>query len=580
MFLTRRMDHAATSDDGRAAVDSVRSVSTDNNPLTREADSMSQRRSAVTIALALAIALSGTVAIAGVGLAQTSEPVPQGTVRGEPDIDVHLPKDTVLPGEKTQLKLQVSNDGEMDFGPLESQEAVTAARNVRVEAEAEGPLTVETGRMAIGTVTTSRPGSAQIALTIPEGTEPGTYEIDVEVAYRYTDTAWIGSNRVKEDTETVTRTVEVTVDDAPRFEITNATTDVRSGDQGTMDVTLQNTGSQTADDVQLALDSTSSSFLFGQVRTDTARVDTLAPGDNTTLEYDVTVPPDTTARDYALSGTVTYTDPDGIPGVDKGLSVGVRPLAEQTFAVETVASTLRVGEEGQLRGTVTNTGPSTVNDVVLQYADESATSIVPTVSNVAIGDLEPGETGTFELPLEVTTSGKATTRSLDMAVTYRNDENEKRAYEAANAIASIEPRRDQFAIAVDDDTVAAGGQRTVTATVTNQLDEPVSDVNVRMFVDDPLDSTEDEGYIGSLAPGESETVTLQLSASGDAVAKVYPTDFDVNYEDADGISKNADTVTLPITVTDGGDSGLPVIAIAIGALLVVLVVGGFWYWRS
>lgn len=528
--------------------------------------------------MAILLIASGTVAVSGIGAAQTATAA--GTAQGEPDLDVHLPHDTVLPGERSQINLQISNDGEMEWGTAEYHEIVTSARNVRVEMEAEGPLEVEGAEMAVGTITTNEPRDVPITLKVPEGTEPGTYEIDVDLEYSYTDILWIGSTRVDEDTERVTRTVEVEVDDAPRFSIENATTDVRIGDQGSMAVTLANTGSQTAEDVRLALESSSGKFLFGQSQADMSRVATLKPDENATLEYDVTVPPEASLREFSLSGTVQYTDPDGMPGVHNGLSIGVRPLPEQTFDVETTESTLRIGEEGELRGTVTNTGPEPVQDVVVQYADESTTSIVPVETKVAVGDLEPGASTDFVLPLEVTTSGKAVTHSLDLAVTYRNEDNEKRAYKDVNAAAAVDERRDQFGVVVENETIQAGEDRTIEATITNQLDEEVSNVDVKLFVDDPLDSGDDEGYIESLSPGKSRTVTLELSATGEAVPKVHPADFHVKYEDADGTSKISNTVTVPITVTTAQDTGIGWTQIALVGLLLVLVIGGLWYWRG
>ncbi|UWG47863.1 S-layer protein [Halanaeroarchaeum sp. HSR-CO] len=537
---------------------------------------MTTSKRLITVLVLVLVTLSGTIAVAGVGLAQTEA---TGTAQGEPDLDVHLPQYTVVPGEVARLNLQVTNDGEMRFGQPEMRDAVTAARNVRVEAEAEGPLSVETGQMGIGTVTTNRPGNASIGLTVPEGTEPGTYDIDVELAYSYTDIVWLGSTRISEKTETETRTVEVTVDEAPRFEIESVDTDVRVADRGRMNVTVANTGSQVAEDVRLTLESSSSKFLFGQSQAGTSRIASLEPDANATLSYDVAVQSEASVREYALSGTVQYTDPDGIPGVHRGLSAGVRPLTEQTFSVESAESTLRVGEEGELRGTITNTGPATVEDVVIEYADRTPT-IVPVERSAAIGTLEPGDSAEFVLPLEVTTTGKATDRSLDMAVTYRNEDGEKRGYEDVNAEATVEERRDQFAVTLADSEIPAGSDQTIEATITNQLDEPVSNVNMKLFVDDPLDSDEDEGYIGSLDPGESATVTLQLGAAGSAIAKTYPADFDVKYEDSDGTSKISNTVTVPVTVTQPEDTGLPWELIGAAVLLVIIALGGYLYRRQ
>ncbi|WP_235271436.1 hypothetical protein [Halorubrum saccharovorum] len=93
----------------------------------------------------------------------------------------------VTPGRTNELSLQISNNGDMDLGTAQTRDIVTTARNVRVTAEADdNALDVETGTVAIGAVTDSAPGEAPIAVTVPEGVEEGTYELDVELEYSYT----------------------------------------------------------------------------------------------------------------------------------------------------------------------------------------------------------------------------------------------------------------------------------------------------------------------------------------------------------------------------------------------------------
>ena len=537
---------------------------------------MNRGRQRLAVVMAIALTLSGTVAVSGVGLVQ---PASAASIQGEPDLDVYLPQDTVLPGEKTMVNLTVANEGDMTFGTPDSRSIATAAHDVRVSAGAEGPLVIETAEQAIGTVTEDRPLPAPLLMTIPAGTEPGTYEIEVELEYKHTSVYSLPSGAVNDQDRTETETVEITVDDAPRFDVESVSSDVRVGDRGSIAVTVANTGSQPAENVRMTLESSSSKFLFGESSAGTTRAESLDPGENTTLRYDVMVRPEASVREFALSGIVRYTDPDGIQGVDRDLSAGVTPSEEQTFAIESADSTLRVGEDGELHGTITNTGPVAADDVVVQFADQSAT-LIPVESSVAIGSLEPGADASFVLPVEVTTSGKAVDRSIDLAVRYRNEDGEQRAYQDVNMFAAVAEQRDQFDVELASTAIAAGGSRTVTATVTNQLDEPVSNINVKLFVDDPLDSDEDEGYIGSLAPGESKTVTLQMNADESAIAKTYPADIDVQYEDSDGTSKISNTVTVPISVTESEDSGQPWLLIAGGVALLIVVLGGYWYRRE
>jgi hypothetical protein len=84
----------------------------------------------------------------------------------------------------------------------------------------------------------------------------------------------------------------------------------------------------------------------------------------------------------------------------------------------------------------------------------------------------------------------------------------------------------------------------------------------------PLDSDDDDGYIESLDPGESATVTFGLSATTDANPKTYAAALDFSYEDERGISRMSETYQLPVDVTtDDGVQLLSIIPFAGGGLL-------------
>ena len=259
------------------------------------------RRRVITLVFLSVVAVSLVGATVAMG---------QGIITGEPRLSVDAPDSTLTPGETTQLELQISNSGDVGLGSPEQRGVVTDARNVRVELEGDGPIEIETNRQAIGVVTENQPGTATFHVTVPEDAEPDEYELDVELRYAYSARVERGAGVMNDRRRTVTRSVDVEIADEPRFEITDVTTDAQIGDRGTMEATVENVGSQTARDVRLALESTSSRFLFGAGQTESARGGTLAPGDETTIRYDVSVDGEASVREFALDGTVQFTDPE------------------------------------------------------------------------------------------------------------------------------------------------------------------------------------------------------------------------------------------------------------------------------
>ncbi len=500
-------------------------------------------------------------------------------VRGRPDLEVMLPDSTVTPGQTNELSFQITNDGTLNFGSAENRQIVTTARNVRVEADADGtPLTVETDMRGLGSVTTDQPREFQVAVDVPQSVETGTYDLDVEVRYSYRSFQGgepIGSS-ANERTRTITETVEVEVKDEARFDIVEARTDAQVGDSGTLEAVVENTGSEPAIDADVTLEA-AGDLRFSGAETSTTRISRLEPGEQATVTYDVSVAPDSAVRQYSIDGQVEFEDPDGITRVDEAISLGVTPQPEQEFRIESGETTLRVGEDGDLRGVVRNEGPAPARNVVVVYESESP-NVIPIETEVAVGSLQSGESAEFALPVEIGGEAEAVDRVADVAVRYRNDENELRRYEDVEVAYAVGEERDDFDVEVVDREVTAGSTTTFDVVVTNNLDEPVSDVEARLFADSPLDSPEDEGFTESLAPGESTNMTFTLTAEGGATAKTYPVSMDFRYDDADGDSTLSDTTRVAVRVVQS-EGGFPFITV-LGVVAALTVVGGAAYYRQ
>lgn len=521
-------------------------------------------------------------AVSGGAVAQSAPPgggsgagagggVPQAG--GEPQLDVHVPSPTLTPGQTNQVSLQISNDGELDFGPPSLREAVTTARNVRVSADADGtPLTVESGETAIGAVTESRPGEVPIAVNVPAETDAGTYTVDIRVAYSHT---YRTGPRVQERERVRTVSVDLEVNDNARFAVVNTSTDARIGDTGTLAVEVENVGGESARNANVILESSSVGLGFGDSATDAARIESLAPGETTAVRYDIGFAPDAPVRKYALDIRVAYRTPNGLQRIDTTPTTSVTPGPQQQFSVTDVTSALYVGEDGEIRGTVTNEGPVTAENVVVRYTDQSP-NVIPIETAVSVGTLAAGESSQFRLPVEISGEAAAINRTADIAIQYRNSENAVRLYEDVDLAFAVAPDREQFIIDIQQQTITAGESMTVTANVTNNLDEPVTDVEARLFADSPLSSSDDEAFAEQLAPGESTTMTFTLSAAAGTTAKTYPISFDFRFTDAEGDSQLSDTIRVPTEVTTS-DESLPLVPIG-GALIVLVIVGGGIYY--
>ena len=505
----------------------------------------------------------------------------QNQVIGEPNVDVYLPNKQVTPGEETTLQLFLSNDGELTRdGPTEYTNRVTTARGTVVELDARNsPLAVETGAIPVGTVPTGTTGPLDVTLTVPEGTPPGEYEVPVSLSYSYTRIVTYGDGDVEfsESSFRGDQTITVRVVDEPRFEVVDTQSTTQIGDRGEVTMTLRNVGTEPARDARVSVASSSDELSFGtESNSADSYVGAWGPGETKQVTYALTATEDAIQREYSLTTTVDYTDTDGVRQTSSELVAGVTPLDEQSFSLSSLNSTLRVGQEGRISGTVTNEGPSTVYEPVLSVAGGSR-NLDFTETEYALSTLEAGETREFSFEVDVSDAASAGRQQFTFSVDYQNDQGDDRTSSTLRRAVDVGEQRDRFTIEPVESTLERGGSDTVRLRITNNGAERLTEVSVKTYFNDPLDSSDDEAFVPALDPGESTEIQVAASAGGDALTKQYPVSVDVQYTMPDGDTELSNTHTVAVGVVepedDGGGLPLPMI---VGAVVVVGIGAVIW----
>ena len=357
-----------------------------------------------------------------------------------------------------------------------------------------------------------------------------------------------------------------------RFPVVEAERSVAVGDTGTVRLTLENDGAVPVRDATVTLASQSPALAFGDAESATRFVGDWDPGETRTVEYDLTATDAAEARSYALEATVDYETPDGERGTAPPASVGVMPAPEREFTLSNVSTDLRVGEEGQLRGTIANEGETAARNVVVEFTTENA-NVSPLETTYSVGTLEPGETADFAFTAEVGSAADAGPRQFSFVADYRDGEGETRTSDELLTRLRVAPGADTLAVEPVEATYAPGGGGELTVRVTNTADETLTDVSANLFADDPITVDDGEAVVAELGPGESTTLTFGVSAGSDALAKSYPVSVDFQYEDGDGDTHVSDSHQVPVTVAEpdgnGGGGGLPLPLLGVGAVGVV-----------
>ncbi|WP_253736263.1 COG1361 S-layer family protein [Halohasta salina] len=326
-----------------------------------------------------------------------------------------------------------------------------------------------------------------------------------------------------------------------------------------------------------------------RIKTGTQSIGELSENEPRNIDFMIEVPDNAKPGTYEMEVDIDYTytsKAEDQPGLRPSQTTQTRSITREIeiqisndarFEVTEVDSTLRVGEEGKVTGQLENVGGEDATNAEVRFAPESET-VVALESSVAVGDVPAGETVNFSIPVEVTSEAEAVPRRFDLPVSFRDENGIRQSDDDPEFLAEVAAKRDAFDIEPVDASVEAGGSRALDIEVTNQLDEPVTDVEGKLFADDPLDSSNDETFTESLEPGETTTVTVDLSADAGSTPKNYPVSMDFRYTDSDGDSKLSDSYRMAIGVTEAeDDGGLPIGTLLIGLVAVAGI--GALLWR-
>jgi len=649
-----------------------------------------QRPQAVLVAVVALLVVSPTIAAGAVN---------DHEITGHPGIDVSVPDTEFRPGEQTSLQVVLLNDGNVTNGSLSNpqlERQVTNARAVRVSVgdDHDVPLTVKTNERAIAQLPDGSSAPVQFRIDVDRDAEPGTYELPINVSYNYTQSIDPRTSEYNKTSEQRNFTVDVTIEEAAQFRVTDVESTARIGSTGTVDVTMKNTGTAAANNASVALTSQSADLTFGAAASSSRYVGgEWGPGEKRTVSYRVTAAGSASRQRYAFSATVNYEDEDSTPMQSSSLSLGVTPAREQTFTVvdsesdlavdddgpvtitvrndgpidvrdasvtitsgsgalvfsgsasasqyigtweanetraitveatatpnaeprsyslqasvdyedgegdpgqsstlqfgvepdpeveyefaaSNVTSSLRVGEDGTLSGTITNVGDARAESVVLTF-ESTSQNVSPLEREYSLGTLFVNQSKEFSFDVEISEAAESGPKQFTLRPSYRNDDDERRQAESFDVRQRVRGQRDRFDVSVSDATIERGSGRVIEVTVTNNGEAPVQDVSAALFADDPINIDDGEAFASEIGPGDSETFTFEVSAGGGALTKTYPVEMDFEYDDDEGDTKLSSGYKIAVDVTepedDGGD-GLPLSVIAIAVVVIVLAGGGY-----
>jgi len=536
-------------------------------------------RKAAVVGIALLLVGSMGIGISGTAAERFSE-------ESVPELDATVAgTNTVTPGETTTLTLAIQNrhDGVTDSDrAIEDVSRVVQAHGVQIGAatgttvtydDAGVPLDVKMGAQSVGTVRTGSATQVPITIEVDESAAPGTYTMPMELEFSYIRDIFVDRDDYTVNRNTGTEKTSVTIRVEPDGRL--AVVDVRSDGlyknaEGDVTVTMRNAGSEAMSDATLSLVG-STHF---EPQSNEIALGTVAPGDTRNATFQTIVRGVESTGSYAAGFQAKYEGSNGQPSesaVRYG-SVGVAQGPRYDVSVE--SRSLYVDSTGAARVTVTNTG-----DVAAMNARvfaEPNRPFAPLSNGGQLGTLEPGESATTSVKMEVSDRALAQSYALPIVVAHNDDYGNTVRSDPLTANVSVGPQR-QFTV-VDTAQIEAGATERIEMTVENTGESAFEDAVVRINADSPFETDDDTEYIGELSPGERTTVSYTVTADEAATSKAYTLDATIKYDNPFDETVVSDVRPATVEVTEPSGPSTPLILTAIG--VPVLLVAGVVFKRD
>ncbi|PSQ45154.1 sialidase, partial [Halobacteriales archaeon SW_7_68_16] len=455
--------------------------------------------------------------------------VNHNAVTGQPDLETSVPDTEVQPGEQTALTVIIYNDGRVTDGSPSNPDAeqqVKTARSVRVEVEDDhdAPVTVNTNEQFLASLPDGGSAPLDFGLTVDRNATPGEYELTVNASYNYTRAVDLETGRTERASTDETFNVTLVVEETPQFEVVDVASSARVGATGSVNVTMENTGAETARNASVSLTSRNTDLTFAGAGSASRYVDgPWEPGERRTVGYRVAATRSASQQRYAFAAQVTYENTEGNTRQSRSLSLGVTPEPEQTFTVVETAHGVEVGEEGEVTVRLRNDGPVVARDASVTLQSSSGELVFGESASARqyVGRWATGATRTVVVNATALPGAEARNYSLTATVSYEDDEGDSTESRPLQFGLRPAPEREvEFDESDVSSNLRVGEDGTLSGTITNTGEERATNVVVVFETESgTVTPLEREYPVGTLEPGDSASFEFDIEVSGSAEAR-------------------------------------------------------------
>lgn len=408
-----------------------------------------------------------------------------------------------------------------------------------------------------------------VPVTTTAAASARTYPLEYRLTYR---------DRSGIEREGPPSTLAVPVAAGTRFAVADTAGTVPLGETDDVAVTLRNRGNATATDASVTLEATSPTLRFGNRSVSREFVGRWEPGEARTVSAEITAARSGTPRRHSIQAVVGFAFPGGVDSTAGPVDVGVDVTPAQAFAFEDVTVDLR-GSTAFVSAAVTNEDDRTVRNAVgvLESADPAITVTDP---SAPVGDLEPGASARVTFELRVAPDAPPGPRELRASVRY--DRGGERTYRTRPEpiVAGFPTDRRLFSVEAENATLERDASNRLAVRLRNEGDEPLREIRARLGVAPPYESESPTSYVGRLGPGESTTLTFELTTPGDSVPTTDSLTLNVTAKTEAGRTVRAGPYVVPFSIPERGVAGGGVLWLVIGVAVVAALLAAGWWWLN
>lgn len=311
------------------------------------------------------------------------------------------------------------------------------------------------------------------------------------------------------------------------------------------------------------------------------------PGDGKTItvQFKMKISSNTTTGEYQLPLSIRYRYPRVIEQEAKDVfeftyndaqdilpvTIRIKPQV-QIDVVDVVPEQLMVGSEGYLNLKIRNTGLENGEMTSVKLLQNGNSPVIPSDSTIFVGNFSSGGTVECRYKVSVTKDATNQTYPVDVIVTYTNRE---------GTIVTSKPEtigvpvmsKTVFSVISSDTKVLQGSTRTIDIQYRNDGNVTIYNAQARISPHDPFTSTDNNAFLGDLAPGGTASAQYKITAADSAQPMEYTVDSKIRYRDALDTSQESDTIGVAIEILPAKPvsiAGLPLSVVIPGVCLVII----------